>query len=59
MSLFQNPTKSIPESDEQIIRVPLDRADIGGRPSQMPAQSKAPGMGISHVPNAGSMPGGK
>jgi hypothetical protein len=59
MSIFQNPTKSIPGSDEQIIRVDLDRADIGGRPSHMPAQQKATGMSISHVPNAGSSPGSK
>lgn len=58
-NIFQNPTKAIPTSDEQIIRVDLDRSDIGGRPSHMPAQQKAPGMGISHVPNAGSAPGSK
>ena len=59
VNIFQNPTKSIPESDEQIIRVDMKQIDIGGRLSHLPAQSKAPGMGISHVPNAGSMPGGK
>jgi hypothetical protein len=59
MSIFQNPTKSIPESDEQIIRVDLNKTDIGGRHSHMPAQQKATGMSISHVPNAGSAPGSK
>ena len=41
-NIFQNAAKSIPESDEQIVRVPLDQADIGGRKSHMPAQQKSP-----------------
>jgi hypothetical protein len=59
VNIFQNPTKAIPESDEQIIRVNMEQIDIGGRKSHLPAQQKATGMGISHVPNAGSMPGSK
>jgi hypothetical protein len=58
VNIFQNPTKSIPTSDEQIVRVDMEQIDIGGRKSHLPAQQKAPGMTLSHVPNAGSMPGG-
>ena len=59
MNIFQNPTKAIPTSDEQIKRVDMEQIDIGGRKSHLPAQQKADGMGISHVPNAGSSPGSK
>ena len=59
MNIFENPTKTIPTSDEQIIRVDMEQIDIGGRKSHLPAQQKAIGMTISHVPNAGSAPGGK
>jgi hypothetical protein len=59
MNIFQNPAKAIPTSDEQIIRVDMEQIDIGGRKSHLPAQQKAPGMGISHVPNSGSSPGSK
>jgi len=58
-NLFQNPTKSIPTSDEQIVRVGMEEIEIGGRKSHLPAQQKATGMGLSHVPNAGSAPGSK
>ena len=57
MSIFQNTTKTIPKSDEQIVRVDMDKSDIGGRKSHMPAQAKSPDMTISHVPNAGSSVG--
>jgi hypothetical protein len=59
VNIFQNPTKAIPTSDEQIIRVDMEEQQIGGRKSILPAQQKATGMGISHVPNAGSAPGSK
>jgi hypothetical protein len=59
VNLFQNPTKSIPTSDEQIIRVDMEQIDIGGRKSHLPAQQKSPALTISHVPNAGSAPGSK
>lgn len=57
LNIFQNNTKSIPESDEQIVRVALDRSDIGGRPSHMPMQEKSGALNLSHVPNASSTPG--
>ena len=58
-NIFQNAAKSIPESDEQIVRVPLDQADIGGRKSHMPAAQKSPALSLSHVPNAGTTVGTK
>ena len=38
VNIFQNPTKSIPTSDEQIIRVDMEQIDIGGRKSHLLAQ---------------------
>ena len=59
VNLFQNPAKSIPTSDAQIIRVDMEQIDIGGRKSHLPGQSKSPEMTISHVPNMSSAPGSK
>ena len=57
VNIFQNNAKSVPTSDAQIIRVDMEQIDIGGRKSHLPAQEKSPSMGLSHVPNAGSMVG--
>lgn len=59
MDLFRNPAKSIPISDEQIIRVDMEQDDLQGRKSHLPAQMKSGAMTISHVPNSGSTPGSK
>ncbi len=59
MDIFSNPTKSIPTSDEQIVRVGMEQDDIQGRKSHLPAQQKSGVLTISHVPNAGSSPGTK
>ncbi len=59
VNLFQNSAKSIPESDEQIIRVNMEQIDIGGRKSHLPAQEKSGAMTLSHVPNSSAMPGTK
>jgi hypothetical protein len=59
VNIFQNNAKSIPTSDEQIVRVDMEQIDIGGRKSHLPAQEKSPSMNLSHVPNAGSMTGSK
>ena len=59
VNIFQNNAKSVPTSDEQIVRVDLDKLDIGGRKSHLPAQEKSGAMNISHVPNASGMPGSK
>lgn len=57
VNIFQNQAKTIPTSDEQIVRIDMDKSDIGGRKSHMPAQMKSPSMTISHVPNQGSTVG--
>jgi hypothetical protein len=57
LNIFQNNAKSIPTSDEQIVRVGMEELEIGGRKSHLPGQMKSEKMTISHVPNAGSAPG--
>jgi hypothetical protein len=57
LNIFQNQAKSIPESDEQIVRVDMEQLDIGGRKSHLPGQQRSEKMTISHVPNASSSPG--
>lgn len=56
-NIFQNNAKSIPTSDEQIVRVGMEQLDITGRKSHLPAQSKSGVLNINHVPNAGSTVG--
>lgn len=53
-NLWQDPTKTIPTSDNQIIRVNMEELEIGGRKSHLPGQSKSAPMVISHVGNAGT-----
>ncbi|HEY6023565.1 MAG TPA: hypothetical protein VIV34_05230 [Pseudolabrys sp.] len=57
VNIFQNNAKSIPTSDEQIVRIDMDKSDIGGRKSHLPSQMKSGALGLSHVPNAGSTVG--
>ena len=52
-NIFQNPTKSVPTKDEQIVRVDMEQMDIGGRKSSLPANSRSNDMAIEHVPNQG------
>ncbi len=59
VNIFQNSAKAVPTSDEQIVRVDMDKSDIGGRKSHMPSGMKSEKMALSHVPNAGSMTGSK
>lgn len=54
VNIFQNNSKSIPKSDEQIVRVGMEQIDIGGRKSHLPSQEKSSALTLSHVPNAGS-----
>lgn len=58
MDLFRNPAKSVPTSDEQIVRVDMETAEIGGRKSALPAQQKSGALTIAHVPNSGTGIGG-
>ena len=57
VNIFQNNAKSVPTSDEQIVRVSMEELEIGGRKSHLPAQEKSGSLGLSHVPNAGSTVG--
>lgn len=57
VNIFQNSAKSIPKSDEQIVRIDMDKADIGGRKSHLPSQMTSQQLPLSHVPNAGSTVG--
>lgn len=59
VNIFNNNAKSIPESDEQIVRIDMDKSDIGGRKSHLPSQMKSDKLSLTHVPNAGSMTGSK
>lgn len=52
--IFRDPTKSLPKSDEQIVRVSMKENQIAGRTDHIPSPSTADKMSISHVPNAGS-----
>jgi hypothetical protein len=57
VNLFQNSAKSIPTSDEQIVRVNMEEIEIGGRKSHLPAQMKSGVLGVSHVASASTNPG--
>lgn len=57
VNIFQNAAKSIPTSDEQIVRVNMEEIEIGGRKSHLPAQMKSGALTINHVPNAGTTVG--
>lgn len=59
VNIFQNSSKSVPESDEQIVRIDMTKSDIGGRKSHLPSGMKADKMTLSHVPNASTVPGNK
>lgn len=53
-NVFQDPTKTIPKgNDSQIVRVPMDQLDVGGRKSHLPNSQKSGDMAISHVANRG------
>lgn len=53
-NIFQDPTKTAPKSDNQIVRVSMKENQIAGRTDHLPAGGKSNEMAISHVPNAGS-----
>ena len=54
LNIFQDPTKTVPKSDEQVVRVDMEQIDIGGRKSHLPGAVSSSDMSISHVPNAGT-----
>jgi hypothetical protein len=51
VNIFQNTSKSLPKSDEQIVRIDFEKPKLAGTP---PSPSQSGQLGISHVPNAGS-----
>ena len=53
-NIFQDPSKALPKKDEQIVRVPFEQLDLGGRTSHLPGNPKSGSMAVQHVPNAGS-----
>lgn len=59
LNIFQNGAKSIPKSDEQIVRVSMEEIEIGGRKSHLPAQMVSDKLTLAHVPNAGTTLGNK
>jgi hypothetical protein len=50
-SIFQDPTKSLPKKDDQIVRIDLEKPLLGAR---VPSNIKSDVLGVAHVPNAGS-----
>lgn len=57
VNIFQNNAKSVPTSDEQVVRVSMEEIEIGGRKDHLPSQMKSDKLTLSHVPNAGSTVG--
>ena len=52
-SIFNDPTKTAPKRDSQIIRVDFEESEIGARKDHMPRERKSDDMSIRHVPNEG------
>lgn len=57
INIFQNSAKTVPASDEQIVRVGMEEIEIQGRKSHLPTTMKSGALNINHVPNAGSTVG--
>ena len=53
VNIFQDPTKTLPKKDAQIVRISMEEDEIGGRKDHMPKASASVNS-IKHVPNAGS-----
>ena len=57
VNIFQDPTKSVPTKDAQIVRVDMEQQDVGGRKSHLP-KTEVSDMSIAHVGNMGKGAGG-
>jgi hypothetical protein len=57
VNIFQNSTKTVPKSDEQIVRIDFTESQIAGRKSHLPTPAQSGDLSISHVPNASKTPG--
>jgi hypothetical protein len=55
---FVNSSKMIPKSDSQIVRVPMDSLEIGGRKGHLPAEQKPDRMSLKHVGTSSNGSGG-
>ena len=53
-NIFQDPTKSLPKKDDQIVRVDFEEQQIGGRKSHIPNVKTSGQLTIQHIPNSGS-----
>lgn len=53
VNVYSNSTKALPKQDSQILRVPMDELEIGGRKSHLPSKAKDAKMAISHVGGSG------
>jgi hypothetical protein len=53
VDIFRDPTKSVPTSDAQIVRVDMEQQDIGGRKSHLPPKKVENDLAITHVPSPG------
>lgn len=56
VNLFENSTKSLPKKSENIVRVPMDELEIGGRKEHMP-KADTNSATIVHVANQGGKNG--
>jgi hypothetical protein len=54
VNIWQDPTKSLPKEDSQIVRVSMKQNEIAGRTDHIGSGFKSADLAISHVPNAGS-----
>lgn len=58
VNIFQDSTKSIPKKSENIVRVPMDELEIGGRKDHLP-KADTNSATILHVANSGGKSGGQ
>ena len=58
LDIFRNSTKTVPTSDDQIVRVSMEEIQIQGRKDHLPKEGRSDKLPVSHVNNAGTTPGG-
>ena len=53
VNIWHDNTKSIPKlnTDQEIVRTPMDQNEIAGRKSHLPNFNRTSNMTIDHVPN--------
>ena len=57
VNIFQDPTKSVPKSSTNIVRVSMTQDEISGRKDHMPAADESPAS-VEHIPNRGGRAAG-